>query len=427
MLAHLIKKPFSNLSKIFNDFPRRFWMVVGVSFIDRIGATMLFPFFALYITGKFGVGMTEAGLVLGLFSIFGLIGGVIGGALTDRFGRRNLILFGLLFSAISTLTLGLVTEFAMLFPLAIVIGILSDVAGPAHQAMIADILPEDKRQEGFGILRVVANMSWIIGPTIAGFVANIDPSFFSLFVTDALISCFVAVLFFLLIPETKPAPKENAKPESMAQTFGGYGKVLSDFPFVGFMLASVLMGLVYIQMYNSLSVYLRDAHGVTPQGYAFLLTASAIMVIFFQLWTTRRIKSRPPFLMMAFGTLFYMVGFGMFGFVSIYVLFVTAIVVVTIGEMIVVPVSSALAANFAPEEMRGRYMAVYGFSFALPATIAPTAAGLILDNFADPNWLWHIGAILCAVAAFAFYLLHLRLGKRERFAPAAAVEPLAGE
>jgi len=415
---------FHGLRKIYNEFPRRFWMVVGVMFIDRVGGTMLFPFFALYITSKFDVGMTQAGIVLGIFSISSLIGGVIGGALTDRFGRRRLILFGLIASAISTLTLGSVTEFGLLFPLAIVIGILSDVAGPAHQAMIADILPEDKRQEGFGIMRVVGNMSWIIGPTIAGFVAAIDPTFFSLFVTDAIISCFVAFLFYRLIPETKPQPKEGAKPESLGQTFIGYGQVLRDFAFMAFIFASIIMTTVYIQMYNSLSVYLRDQHGITPQGYGFLLTSSAIVVILFQFWTTRVIKNKPPFLMMALGSLIYMVGFGMFGFVAVYALFVLAIVIVTIGEMIVMPVSQALAANFAPEDKRGRYMAVFGLLWQVPATIGPTAAGVILDNY-NPNLLWYIGGIMCAVAALAFYLLHVRLGAKERFAPVPAEVPAA--
>lgn len=407
---------FGGLRKIYNEFPRRFWMVVGVMFIDRVGGTMLFPFFALYITQKFSVGMTQAGYVLGLFSISSLIGSVIGGALTDRFGRRRLILFGLIASAISTLTLGSVTQYSLLFPLAVLIGILSDVAGPAHQAMIADILPEDKRQEGFGIMRVVGNMSWIIGPTIAGFVASIDKTFFSLFVADAIISCIVAALFYKLIPETKPQPTEGAKPETIGQTFRGYGQVLRDFAFMAFIFASIIMTTVYIQMYNSLSVYLRDQHGVSPQGYGFLLTSSAIVVILFQFGTTRVIKTRPPFLMMALGSLIYMVGFGMFGFVAAYALFVLAIVIVTIGEMIVMPVSQALAANFAPEDKRGRYMAVFGLLWQLPATVGPTAAGVILDNY-NPNLLWYIGGVMCAVAALAFYTLHLRLGRRERFAP----------
>ena len=179
------------------------------------------------------------------------------------------------------------------------------------------------------------------------------------------------------------------------------------------------MGLVYGQMYNSLSVYLRDVHGIQPQGYGLLMSSSAVTVILFQFWVTRKIKSRAPFLLMAVGTLFYMIGFSMFGFVSAFWLFVAAVVIITIGEMINMPTMSALAANFAPVEMRGRYMAFFSLMWALPSAIGPASAGLILDNF-NPNLLWYIGGALCAVSAFSFYLLHVRLGKQKRFAPAEA-------
>jgi len=183
---------------------------------------------------------------------------------------------------------------------------------------------------------------------------------------------------------------------------------------MAFIVASVMMLLVYQQAYGSLSVFLRDVHQIDPQGYGFLMTSSAITVVLFQFWVSRKLRNRAPFLMMAFGTLFYMVGFSMFGLVSAYPLFVTAIVVITIGEMIVVPVSQGLAANFAPEKMRGRYMAVFGLSWAIPQTIGPGAAGYILDNF-NPNLLWYIGGILCAVSAFGYWVLHWRLGKQKRF------------
>src|SRR6266511_1414006 len=194
----------TRLNKIYHEFPRLFWVVVSVSFIDGIGGTLLFPFFALYITQKFGVGMTQAGILLGISSLFGLVGSMVGGALTDKFGRKQLILFGLVFSAISTLGFGLVNNFAILFPLVIVVGLLSSVARPAHEAMIADILPEKQRQEGFGILRVVANLAWIIGPTIGGFLANIN--FFYLFVIDSIICCYVAGIIYRYIPYPQPAP-----------------------------------------------------------------------------------------------------------------------------------------------------------------------------------------------------------------------------
>ena len=405
---------FARLNKIYHEFPRLFWVVVTVSFIDRIGGTLLFPFFALYITQKFNVGMTQAGILLGMSSLFGLIGSTIGGALTDKFGRKQLILFGLIFSAVSTLGFGLVNQFSVLFPLMVVVGLLSSVAHPAHDAMIADILPEKQRQEGFGILRVVGNLSWIIGPTIGGFLANIN--FFYLFVIDSVISCLVAVIIFRVIPETKPEPHAHEENESFLKTISGYRFVARDAAFMSFIVANILMLLVYQQMYGSLSVYLRDNHGINPQGYGFLMTTSAITVVLFQFWLTRLIKHRPPFLMMAFGTIFYVIGFVLFGIVTTYVLFALNIVIITIGEMIVVPTGQALVAGFAPEKMRGRYMAVAGLSWAIPSTIGPGAAGYILDNY-NPNLLWYIGGALCGLSVLAYYFLHLRLGTRQEFSP----------
>jgi len=405
---------FTRLNKVYHEFPALFWTVVTVRFVDGIGGTLLFPFFALYITAKFNVGMLEAGILLGMSSLFGLIGGMFGGALTDKFGRKRLILFGLVFSAVSTLAFGLVNDIKVLYPLAIVVGLLSSISHPAHEAMIADILPEKKRQEGFGILRVVANFSWIIGPAIGGFLANIN--YFYLFAIDSVISCFVALIIARTIPETKPEPHAHEESQSLLQTFNGYRFVFRDRAFIAFIIANITMMIVYQQMYGSLSVYIRDYHNLTPQHYGWLMMTSAITVVLFQFWLTRTIKHLPPFLMMAFGTIFYAVGFLLFGFFTTFILFALNIVIITIGEMIVVPTSQSLVAGFAPDDMRGRYMAIAGLSWAIPSTIGPGLAGYIMDNY-NPNLVWYIGGALCGLSVLAYYGLHLRLGSKSEFAP----------
>jgi MFS family permease len=402
----------------FYEYPTKFWILVVAMFVDRIGGTLIFPFFALYITQKFDVGMTQAGVLIGLFSFSGMIGNVLGGALTDRFGRRLMVLFGLVFSALSSVTMGLVNELYVFYVLAIIVGLLSDIAGPAWQAMIADILPEEQRADGFGVMRVVGNMAWIVGPTIGGLMAA--RSYLLLFIMDAITSLITAFIIYRQIPETMPEAVKEKEPETMLVTFIGYRKVFADKLYMGYILVSMLMLVVYIQMYNTLSVYLRDVHGVSPQGYGFLLTMSAVTVILFQFWVTRRVKVYPPMLMMALGSAFYMVGFSMYGFVTAYALFIAAVVLITIGEMIVMPVGQALAANFAPEDMRGRYLALFGLAWSLPATFGPTAAGLVLDNF-NPNWVWYSSGILCFSAVLGFVALHL--ATRERFAASPAREP----
>jgi MFS family permease len=210
----------------------------------------------------------------------------------------------------------------------------------------------------------------------------------------------------------------------MAQTFRGYGLVLKDAFFVGFILISALMNLVYLQMYSTLSVYLRDVHGVSTRAYGFLMSMNAVAVVLFQFWLTRRLHRYRRMALMAVGTALYMVGFSMYGFVSSLALFAVAMLVITFGEMIVIPTAQALAARFAPEDMRGRYMAVFGLSWAISATIGPYGAGLILDNY-NPNWVWYLCGILSAAAVAGFFILDGRTRARLAAAPVPEQETVA--
>jgi MFS family permease len=417
-----MKDIFGNIKKTYNEFPRLFWVVVMTRFIDALGGTILFPFFSLYVTQRFGVGMTQAGVLLGMNSFFALAGSTVGGALADRFGRRKIILFGLIFSALSSLSLGLVNSIRMMYPLIVIVGLLASVANPAHEAMLADILPESKRQEGYGILRVVFNYAWIVGTALGGLIAT--RSFFALFAIDAVISCIVAAILFRLLPETKPKVHEEQHPESFWQTIKGYRVVVRDLAFMGFVFSGMLALIVYIQQYGSLAVYLRDVHGIDSRGYGIILSITGLEVVLFQFWISRRIRHRPPFLMMMVGAAIFAVGVFLYGIVSGFVMFVIAAIIVCIGEMFYFPTSQVVAAGFAPKEMRGRYMAIAGFITSVPNAVGPGAAGYILDHL-DPHLLWYIGGLLCLLSALGYFALHLKLGDQERFVPPAAKKEIS--
>jgi MFS family permease len=283
--------------------------------------------------------------------------------------------------------------------------------------MIADILPEEKRAQGYGIFRVAFNLSVVIGPAIGGLLAA--RSYLALFITDAVISLITAALVIRFIPETKPESTPEEIEKGMAGSFKGYIHVLRDGVFMLFLGASILMVLTYMNMNTTLGVFLRDAHGIPEAGYGWLLSLNAAMVVLFQFPITRRIENQKPLIMMAAGTLLYAIGFALYGFVSIYSLFVLAMVIITVGEMIVAPMGQALVAKFAPEEMRGRYMAVFGISWGIPFAIGPYLAGLILDNY-DPRWLWYIAGVIGLFAALGFLAIHRRTEPKEDEIPSAA-------
>ena len=391
------------ITTTYHEYPRTFWMMILVNFIDRLGGSLLFPFFALYLTKRFNIGMTQVGVLFAVFFVSGFLGSFPGGALTDRFGRKGIIIFSLLATSLSTLLMGFVSTFQLFIIVAFVSGIFTDVGGPAYEAVFMDVLPKEKRPSGFGIRRVAFNLAIVAGPAIGGFIAA--RSYLALFIIDAIVSSLVALLVFLLIPETKPALSEGQEEESTTQSFIGYLHVVRDGKFMAFVGACLLAWMVYMNMNTTMGVFLRNNHGIAEAGYGWLISLNAAMVVLFQFPITRRIENQPPMLMMALGTFLFAIGLGMYGYVSAYWLFAVGMAVLTIGEMVTIPIANAVVAGFAPEDMRGRYNFIYGNSWGISFAVGPYLAGLVMDNY-DPNLLWVACFVIGTLAAVLFMSLH---------------------
>ncbi len=394
---------FSKIKNSYHEYPNPFKVLVFATFIDRLGSFLLFPFFALYITNHFGVGMTQVGFLFMVFSAGSIIGSGIGGALADKYGRRAMLLLGLVASGVGSIAMGLINDLNIFFIIASILGVLGDLGGPARQAMVADLLPKEKQAEGFGLLRVAVNLSATIGPILGGFLAT--QSYLFLFIADAVGSLITAMIVYFVIPETKPQIKDNKPEETVIKTIIGYKEVLKDRVYILFLSVSAITVIVYMQLNSTLSVFLNKVHGFPIETFGFLLSLNALMVVVFQFWITKKISKYAPMKMMIVGTLFYMIGFGMYGFISAPYLYFIAMVILTIGEMIVIPVSLGAAASFAPEDKRGRYMAVFGFHWSIPNLFGVLAAGLVMDHL-GPNWVWYLAGILCMMAIVGFWLLN---------------------
>jgi MFS family permease len=381
----LTRNPTRRLAQIYHEYPHAFWMVVVVNFIDRLGASLLLPFFALYMTKRFSASMETTGSLFFVWTAASFLGSFPSGALTDRMGRKAMIVIGLVATSLANLALG----FA-------------------------------KRTQGYGILRVAFNLSAALGPAIGGFIAT--RSYLGLFIADAAISLAAAALVFLLVPETKPQPQPGNAEESTTESFGGYLRVLKDKAFVLFTVLSTLAWLVYINLTTTLGVFLQRAHGVTEKGYGGLLSLNAALVVLLQFPLTRRLEKRPPMGMLALGVTLIGAGFALYGWGSGYLYFILAVTIITLGEMIALPISNALVVKYSPESMRGRYSFIYSISWGIAYAAGPYLAGVVMDNF-DPRWLWWGCGVLAALAAMGFVGMQIRQPKTAAAAKTAP-EPL---
>ncbi|MGV8025456.1 MAG: MDR family MFS transporter [Anaerolineaceae bacterium] len=400
---------FKKITSTFSEYPQSFKILAGATFIDRVGGTMIQPFYSLYIAQKFGVSMTTIGLLFGIWAISGVVGNMLGGALTDKIGRKTMLVAGLVLSATSAILMGVVNELWAFALVSTIVGMLSDIAGPARGAMTTDMLPVEKRAEGFGIIRVVGNLAWIVGPALGGLLAS--KSYMLVFICDAVASIITALIVVWKIPETKPQASEEAERETLLQTFKGYSQVTSDKLFMAYVIISMLLIFVYSQMYSTLSVYLNQQHDIPAKGYGWLMSVNAIIVVLFQFSVTRGTRKKPPMRMMALATILYGVGFSMIGFVNQYWMFMVAMGIITVGEMVHIPTSSGLIANLAPEDKRGRYNAFAGLSWGVPNIFSTFFAGLVMDNL-NPNLVWTIAGCICLVTMCGYLLMNTHVQKR---------------
>ena len=393
-------------SGLLASFPRDFRLLVAATFIDRLGGFLIFPFLSLYVASKFQVGMTQVGIIFGLWSISGLIGNMIGGNLADQYGRKIVLIFGLISSALTGLLMGFIDDIRFFYFLASFAGIFSDIGHPAQQAMVADLLEENQRAEGYSLLRVVINVAAAIGPMIGGFLAGI--SYLMLFIIDALASILTALFVLKFIPETKPLEGELNAPGRLRKEKRQYGFVLTDTLFMAFICACIVLVSVYVQMYSTLSVFLNQVHQISETQFGFLMSINALMVVFLQYWLTKTIKGFPSMILMAMAAALYGVGFTLFGLTHTFGFFLFGMGIITFGEMVHMPVAQALVSQFAPIDKRGRYMAVYGWTWAIPNSAAPLLAGLVMDNL-NPNWVWYASGIFSIIAIIMFLILQTRV------------------
>ena len=398
-----------------------FWILVIGSFINSTGSALVFPFIALYIGRRFHATEVEIGLIFTYYAAVSLFSGAAGGALSDRFGRKTVMVIGLGAAIVFSLSLAFAQTVPLILVAILITGLFSPIFGPAANAMVADMLPEERLASGYGLVRVAQNLGVVIGPLLGGLLADTDNGFVWLFLGDAATSGIFALVIAFLLPETRPAaPPDAAQPTSAGhwwdalKLFDGYGKVIRDVPFFLFSLTFLGATLVYSQMNTNLVLYMDKEFGMSAGQYSLLIALNAAMVVLFQFPITAYIERFKYTAVLAFGALCYGIGFGMFGFLGRLWWFALGMAIITVGEMVMIPVAQAVVAEMAPEDMRGRYMGFYGLVWGLSFGIGPLAGGVILaaGDGLYRRYLWYLALGVGILGALAFLLLGRYLNRR---------------
>ena len=398
-------RAIDNLSSLLKQYPRQFWILFGGMLITATGGGMVWPFLTIFMRQRLDVPLTTVGLLLTLNSAAGLVTTSIAGPIADRLGRKGVMVVSLLASCLVYIAMPLADSLILWAALLMLSGGFGPLFRVGSNAMIADLLGPDRRADAYALMRTSNNLGIAIGPAVGGFIAAVSYSR-AFFFASAAYAVF-AFLTLILVKETLPETKLDHED---SPTEGGYGALLRDRSFLAFCGITALAIIPSTLMMVLLPVYAKEQFGVIESQYGFIMAANAAMVVLFQYLVTQVTKRFPSLPVMAVGALVYGLGVGSVALGQGFTAFLLSMIVMTVGELILVPTGTTLAANLSPSDMRGRYMGVYSLTWALGFGVGPVIGGVLNDQIA-PVAIWIGGLVIGLVATLGYVWLSRRLGE----------------
>lgn len=395
---------YRTVVRIAEEYPRQFWIIMLGLLLVSIGGSMWWPFITIYMRKQLDVPLTQVTLLFTLHSAAGLIATTFVGPAVDRFGRRRAMILGLFANAVALAAVGLVSGLWLWAAALILLGFSGPIYRIGSDAMVADIIPADRRAKAYAVLRMGNNFGIAIGPAIGGFIIVISYSL--AYFLAAAANLIFAVLVILFVRETMGHVASEPGPAAG----GGYGPVLRDRRFVAFCIIMIVATIPSPLLMMLLPAYGKEHFGIAESQYGFIMSTNAVMVVLLQVLVTRWSSRRPNLPIMALGALLYGLGAGSVALGSSFWPFWTSMVILTFGELLLVPTGTAFAANAAPAAMRGRYMGLFGLTWSVAFGIGPVLGGWLNDTIA-PVMIW-VGGLIAGMSGMAgFLLLWRRVGR----------------
>jgi MFS family permease len=377
----------------FSGLPREVWLLAGGLLINRAG-TMVLPFLSLYLTRDLGLTAAAAGLVIGSFGLGAMAGSFIGGWLSDRLDPVRVQLLSLFASGIGFLTFTRIEGLAALSAGVFVLATISEAFRPALMAAVAHRSPPETKARAFALIRLAANLGMAIGPAAAGLLAKYG--YVWIFVGDAFTCWAAAVMLKLTITDATPGLATGPSQEKLRD-----GSPWRDFPFCSFLLMLTVLAMVFFQVWSTMPLYLRSFLGMSEQAIGLLLALNALIIVVTEMLLIRAVENRDRMNMVGLGALLVCGGLALLVLGSSWMIPVLAMVVLTVGEMLSMPITNAVVAERAGTASVGRYMGAYSLAFSTAFVIGPIVGTAVYQNF-GPRSLWLGIGVIGVFLTFGF-------------------------
>jgi MFS family permease len=376
-------------------YPRQFWLLFGGHFFNQASASLIWPFLTIFMRERLSEPLTTITLLFTIQAITGLGATSVIGSLMDRFGRKGIMIAGLMANAGLMMAMSGADRLDQWIVLSALYGAVTPIFSVGANAMVADLVEPARRINAYSLLRIVSNLGLAFGPIVGGRLAS-NPVV-SFHATAAAYVVLAGAVALLLAESLRPQEKPDEQP-------GNYLTLLRDRMFLAVFGLSILVMMGATLVFRLMPVYIKENYGIAEDQFGLIVTINAVMVVLFQYGVTRISGRFRPLPVLALGAFIYAMGVGSVALGTTFAAFGISMVIVTCGELLVAPTSTALVANLAPPDMRARYMGLLSITYMIAGGTGPVLGGFLADHIGPPA-IWYGGMVVNLIAAFGFWAM----------------------
>lgn len=359
--------------------PKKLWFLLLGMILNVTGNSFLWPFNTIYIHEYLGKSLSVAGLILMFNSLAGVFGNMLGGWLFDKFGGYKSILAGIIITFLSILGLVINHSWSFYSFFFITLGFGVGIVFPSMYAMVGAAWPEGGRK-AFNALYVAQNLGVAIGTALGGIVADFDINY--IFIANLLlyiIFFFVAAFGFRNMTITKD---EKVGESTVIKDKPKFSLTPSMKALLIVCCSYVLCWLVYVQWQTTIASEMSNLHiGLT--NYSLLWTVNGALIVLAQPIVSTIIRKYITSMrkQMLCGIGFFIASTVLVSTADQFSMFMTGMIILTIGEMFVWPAVPTIANLLAPKDRLGMYQGIVNSAGTVGRMLGPVLGGAVVDTF----------------------------------------------
>ncbi|MCU7675282.1 MDR family MFS transporter [Bacillus thuringiensis] len=357
-------------------------IILGTLFA-RFATSMSIPFLAIYLTTVKGVSAGMTGAIIGTSALVGVFASFIGGNLSDRFGRKTIMLWSMIVWIFVFVGFSLADHVLSFFLLNALNGLCRSFFEPTSRALLSDLTKPEYRLLVYNLRYGAINVGVAIGP-IVGLQIGSAKSTIPFLVAAGVYILYTAILAFQF--KKYPMEKKKVSTEKPVTMLNAIRILRKDIVFLVALVGIILSNCGFSHLTTTVSQYFANAH-IFEDGvklFSYMLALNAIVVVIIQYPVIQMCKKYTPLVSIMVGTLF--VSGGLFGFGIAESTLGAAIctIIFTIGEVLMFSMTDVFIDGIAVSHLKGTYFGAMGFS-GIGAVIGPWLGGVLLDYYGYQN------------------------------------------